>query len=287
MSVPSEKLQAYCELMRLDRPYGTFLLLIPAYWSLVVASDGVPSSALLLIFGLGALAMRSAGCVINDIFDQNVDRQVERTRLRPIASGRLTTLEAIGIFGVLCLISLALILSLNRTTQILAFAGFCLAIIYPCMKRVIRGPQLVMGVAFGWGALMAWTAVRGRIEAPAVMLFLATVAWATAYDTIYAMMDRSDDARLRIGSAALLFGRHLWLAVGLLFLGTIFLLAFFGRFVGMGPIFFVALVAAAAIFFLQMMELRRPVESDRVFAIFRSNVGIGLMILVGIIVSVP
>jgi 4-hydroxybenzoate polyprenyltransferase len=279
------KLRAYAELMRLDRPYGTLLVLLPALWGLVIAAEGAPSVALVLIFGCGAFVMRSAGCIINDLWDRDLDREVARTRERPLPSGRATPREALVLFGLLCMIALGLASLLNRPTLYLSVGGFALALTYPLMKRFVNLPQMVMGVAFGWGALMAWTAVRGALETPALLLFGATVAWATAYDTIYALMDRDDDARIGIGSSVLAFGRHTWLAVAALFGVALLCLTAVGRSAGLGPVYYVAVLGAALAFGRQAAALRGTLDRERAFALFKSHVGVGTLVLIGMVLA--
>lgn len=279
------KLRAYAELMRLDRPYGTLLVLLPALWSLVLAAEGAPPAELVFVFVLGAFVMRSAGCIINDLWDRDFDREVTRTRTRPLPSGRVTPREALVLFALLSTVALGLALQLNRPTLYLSVVGFALAATYPLMKRWIDLPQLVMGVAFGWGVLMAWTAVRGALEPPALLLFGATVAWATAYDTIYAWMDRDDDARIGIGSAALTFGRHTWLAVAALFGIAVLCLVAVGHSAGLGLAYNAAVLGAALAFGRQAAALRGTLDRERAFVLFKSHVGVGALVLIGMVLA--
>ncbi|MFQ5464411.1 MAG: UbiA family prenyltransferase, partial [Thermodesulfobacteriota bacterium] len=200
------KLTAISDLIRLPKQYGTLLLLWPTMWSLVIASGGRPSFRHLVVFTVGTFLMRSAGCAINDIADRNFDGFVERTRTRPLASGRLNVREALFVFAVLGLGAFVLVLQLNRLTIVLSFVGIALAAIYPFMKRVSHLPQAFLGAAFGWGAVMAWSAATGTVGGVAVLIFLANVFWSTAYDTIYALMDVEDDLKIGVKSTAILFG---------------------------------------------------------------------------------
>jgi 4-hydroxybenzoate polyprenyltransferase len=280
-----DKLHAALDLIRLTKPYGTLLLLMPTLWALVVAAEGAPSAKLLMIFILGSFLMRSAGCVINDIADRNFDGHVERTRLRPLPSGRLSVIEAAAIFGLLLLVSLGLVLQLNAPAQWLSLAGVAIAILYPFSKRVTHLPQMVMGVAFGWGAVMAWAAVRGAIELPLIMLFLANFFWATAYDTIYALMDREDDVRIGVKSTAILFGRNTGRAVGILYGLSSFFFVLLGVTAHLGPVYYLSIGAAAVWFVMQARAIRHPLDRPAAFSLFKSNVGIGLLVLLGLVLN--
>ena len=281
----NDKMAASLDLIRFSKPYGTFLLLAPALWSLVIASNGAPSVPLILVFVLGTFLMRSAGCAVNDIADIRIDSLVERTRNRPLPSGRLTIIQALFIFLGLSLIAFGLIWALNPLTRILSVVALLLAVSYPFTKRFIKIPQLYMGLAFGWGAIMAWTAVRNTIELPAVSIFFATICWATAYDTIYSLIDRRDDARLGIGSSALLFGEKTWLVVGILFAHSVVFLVISGVLVGLGPFYYGAVLIAGLWFAYQTVRLRMNPDSKSLFRLFKSNVGVGLIILAGIFLS--
>ncbi|MBI3995368.1 MAG: 4-hydroxybenzoate octaprenyltransferase [Nitrospirae bacterium] len=279
------KMQAVTDLIRLTKPYGTLLLLMPTLWSLVVASEGAPSIKLLMIFILGSFVMRSAGCVINDIADRNFDGHVERTRSRPLPSGRLSVIEAASVFILLTTAALWLVLQLNSYAQRLSLVGIGLAILYPFSKRIIRLPQMVMGVAFGWGAIMAWIAVRNTVGPPIFMIFLANLFWATAYDTIYALMDQEDDRKIGVKSSAILFGRHTWLAVGILFgLSSLFFILL-GLTAGLGPAYYSSIGAASGWFLMQSWTIRRPLDRQIVFSLFKSNVGVGLLVLLGLVLN--
>jgi 4-hydroxybenzoate polyprenyltransferase len=284
-AVYRDKFHAALDLIRLTKPYGTLLLLMPTLWSLVVAAEGAPSVRLLVIFILGSFLMRSAGCVINDIADRNLDGHVERTRLRPLPSGRLSVIEAAAIFGLLLLVSLGLVLQLNAPAQWLSLAGVAIAILYPFSKRVTHLPQMVMGVAFGWGAVMAWAAVRGAIEPPLIMLFLANFFWATAYDTIYALMDREDDLKIGVKSTAILFGPKTGRAVGILYGLSSFFFILLGLTAHLGPVYYLSIGAAGIWFFMQARAIRHPLDRQTAFSLFKSNVGIGLLVLLGLVLN--
>jgi 4-hydroxybenzoate polyprenyltransferase len=279
------KLIAIADLLRLPKQYGTLLLMAPALWSLVIASDGAPSWRLLAVFVVGAFVMRSAGCVLNDLADRKFDGRVERTKDRPLASGRLTPGEALAVGAVLSVAALLLALMLNPLAIGLSVVGFALAAVYPLMKRVIAMPQAVMGAAFGWGALLAWAAVRNDIAAPAVLIFLATVCWAAGYDTIYAMMDRDDDVRIGVRSSAILFGRHAWAGVGVLLGLAVIGLGTLGLLVPLGPVYLATVAVVAAAFAYQTWRLKQGADRAAIFALFRSHAWIGLLILAGIMID--
>ena len=228
MTLVLKKGWAYLRLMRADRPIGTVLVLMPTLWSLWIASQGRPSLLLIVIFTLGSFLMRSAGCVINDIADRHFDVSVARTKSRPIASGEVSVKEGLALFLVLAALSFLLILPLNRLTILLSFAGLFLAIGYPFTKRFISFPQFILGMSFGWGVILAWTAVKNKIELPALLLFIANIFWSLAYDTIYALMDRDEDIKIGVKSTAVLFGGYSWMAVGVFFCGVLFFLVWIG-----------------------------------------------------------
>ncbi|KZY61869.1 4-hydroxybenzoate octaprenyltransferase, partial [Oleiphilus sp. HI0066] len=197
---------ALWRLARFDKPIGTFLVLWPAMWALWIASDGLPSALHLFVFVSGAIAMRAAGCVINDIADRNIDGHVERTKARPLAAGELSLKDAIIFFVVLCFSALLLVLCLNTSAIVWSFGALALACIYPFMKRYTFLPQVFLGAAFAWSIPMAFAAVIEKVPALAWIIFTATLLWTVAYDTIYAMMDREDDLKIGVKSTAILFG---------------------------------------------------------------------------------
>lgn len=215
-SVWSERLKQYALLMRLHRPVGWLLLLWPTWWGLWCAARGMPSWKMLLIFSTGVILMRSAGCVINDWADRWLDASVERTRDRPIANGKVKPTEALLLFALLMLLALGLVALTNKLTMQLACIGAALAIIYPFLKRFTHLPQLWLGAAFGWSVPMAYAAEKGEIDALAWLLFLANVLWSSAYDTIYAMVDRDDDERMGSRSTAILLGDMDLVGIGIL-----------------------------------------------------------------------
>ena len=281
----ASKMRAIADLIRLRNQSGTVLLLMPCLWSLVLAADGHPPVSLIAVFVLGAFLMRSAGCAINDVIDRDIDRMVERTRQRPLPSGRLSRTEATLVFVCLVVGAASLVTFLNRFTFVLSLIAVILAMLYPLAKQVTSMPQAVLGVAFGWGAIMSWAAVRGTLELPAILLFLATVCWAIGYDTIYAMQDQDDDRRIGVGSSALLFGRFSWLAIALVFSGMIACLVFVGILRHLGNWFTVVLVVVSIVMVIQVAMVRRGLNRDEAFDMFRSHAGIGVVILLGLIVG--
>ena len=201
-----KRLYQYAYLMRLDRPIGIFLLLWPTLWALWIAAEGVPDTPILIIFILGVVVMRSAGCVINDLADRDIDLHVDRTRNRPLAAGKVSFKEALGVAVVLLLFAFALVMCLNAFAIKLSFVALALAILYPFTKRYTYMPQLFLGLAFGWAVPMAFAAETGTLlPLPGWILLMATILWAVVYDTMYAMVDREDDIRLGIKSTAILF----------------------------------------------------------------------------------
>ncbi len=202
----AERLYHYALLMRLNRPIGVFLLLWPTLWALWIASAGRPDPLVLIVFVLGVVLMRSAGCVINDYADRDIDPHVQRTAQRPLAAGKVSPREALILFAVLCLIAFLLVLLMNRLTVLMSFAAVLLAVSYPFAKRYTHLPQVHLGAAFGWAVPMVFAAQTGSVPQVAWLLFIATVLWATAYDTMYAMVDRADDLRIGVKSTAILFG---------------------------------------------------------------------------------
>ena len=284
--VPSPALRRraldYARLMRLDRPVGIWLLLWPTLWALWIAADGLPSAKLLTVFILGTVVMRSAGCVINDFADRDVDPHVKRTRLRPLAARRLTPHEALVLFGVLVLIALFLVTRLDQRTVYFSFVGAALTVSYPFAKRFGPLPQFWLGAAFGWAVPMAFVATTGEGPRMGWLLFSVTLLWSGVYDTIYAMVDRDDDLKLGVQSTAIAFGDMDRIIVGVMQAMIIGGLLLVGRSVGLGSIFHLALVAGA-LHFAWQQGLIRHADRDACFRAFRGSHWFGVMILFGII----
>lgn len=251
------KIGAISDIIRLRKQYGTLLLLCPTLWALVIASGGVPEVRFVIIFVVGSFLMRSAGCVVNDMVDRDFDRHVERTKTRPLADGRLSLKEAFLVMLVFSLLAFFLVLTLNRLTIILSFVGLALALVYPFVKRVSHLPQAFLGIAFGWGALMAWSAVTGTVGLPAILIFLANVLWSTAYDTIYALMDIDDDLKIGVKSTAILFGKRVYGILFVLYALMAVILALAGASAGLGAIYYIGIIASFILFILILSDVRR------------------------------
>lgn len=272
-------------LIRLPSQTGTWLLMLPTLWALVLSSQGIPPWQLLVIFILGSFVMRSAGVILNDLADRSFDRQVARTRQRPLASGDMAPAHALIVLAVLLTLAGLLVLQLNALTIMLSPAAIALAALYPFAKRVIHLPQAVLGIAFGWGTIMAWTASRGVIESAAWLTFAATICWAIAYDTIYALQDMDDDRRIGVKSSALYFGSAAWLAVGSTGAIMLLLLGIGSGMMGIGAITYGVLAAVGVFLAKQVNELRNPISPERAFELFQQHVWIGMAILVGLILG--
>lgn len=275
-------LYQYALLMRLHRPIGIWLLMWPMLWALWIAADGHPDEQLLVIFLLGALLMRSAGCVINDYADRDLDPFVQRTRDRPLAARRVNPQEALLLFAALSLVAVGLVFMLNPLAQLLAVAGALLAITYPFMKRVFPLPQFYLGAAFGIAVPMAFAAETGEVPRLGWVLFLATLVWAGVYDTLYAMVDREDDLKLGIKSTAILFADADRFIVGvmqLMVLGALFLV---GRDLEFGRWYWAGLGAGAFLFVWQQWLIRKR-EPERCFQAFNNNNYFGMVVFLGIL----
>jgi 4-hydroxybenzoate polyprenyltransferase len=283
-STLTERLGNYAVLMRLNKPIGIYLLLWPTLWALMIAGEGSPDKKVLLIFIAGVVLMRSAGCVINDYFDRDFDRHVSRTSNRPLTSGRVTTLEAKLLFGALCMVALLLVLQLNRLTIMLSVVGALLAMVYPYMKRVTHLPQVVLGAAFGWAVPMAFAAQTGAVPQIAWLMFTATVLWTTAYDTMYAMVDRQDDIALGLKSTAILFGDADRAIIGGLQLSVLACLVMIGLQAELGLYYYGGVLFAAGLAAWQQRLIRNR-DRDGCFKAFLNNHWFGLVIFLGILLD--
>ncbi|HEX9772372.1 MAG TPA: 4-hydroxybenzoate octaprenyltransferase [Steroidobacteraceae bacterium] len=277
----SSRLAEYARLMRLDRPIGLWLLLWPALWALWLSGNGRPDERVFVIFVAGTFLMRAAGCVINDYADRRLDPQVRRTAGRPLARRAVSPAEALGLFAVLSVAALALLIPLGRLTQQLAIIGGALAVIYPFLKRFFPLPQAWLGAAFAWSVPMAFAEQTGAVPAVGWMLFAAAVFWTTAYDTIYAMVDREDDLRLGVRSSAILFGRADLVAVAALQLATLASLVVVGRMSALGHWYWLGLAAAAAIAAWQQWLIRDR-DPAACFRAFLNNNYLGMAVFVGL-----
>jgi 4-hydroxybenzoate polyprenyltransferase len=279
-----DRARQYALLMRLHRPIGIFLLLWPTLWGLWFAAAGHPRGWVLVVFVLGVVLMRSAGCVINDYADRGFDPHVERTRDRPLAAKRVSPREALALFTVLCLIAFALVLTLNALTILLSFIGAFLAATYPFLKRFTRLPQFYLGAAFGWSIPMAFAAETGTVPALAWVLFCANLFWSVAYDTAYAVVDRDDDLRVGVKSTAILFGKRVVSAVGIFHALTLGLLVIAGVMAGRGLMYYAG-IAAAAGFALYHQWLMRGGSREAFFKVFLDNNRFGAAIFLGLVLD--
>ncbi len=281
-------LKPWLRLVRADRPIGAWLLLWPCWWSVALsarAAGEFPDPFLLLLFAIGAFAMRSAGCIYNDIIDRDIDAKVARTRARPLASGQIPVTSAMALGVGLCFIGLLVLLNFNPFAIALGFGSVGIVLIYPLMKRVTFWPQAVLGLAFSWGALMGWAADVGGLELAPVVLYAAAVAWTIGYDTIYAHQDKEDDVLMGLKSTALRFGTNTPLWLSLFFGITIGGIAFSGWLVGAGAIFYCGLVAASAHLIWQVATLDIN-DSQNCLDRFRSNHGFGAIVFLALVLDV-
>jgi len=278
------RLRDYALLMRLDKPIGVLLLLWPTLWALWIAGEGTPSLKHVVVFVVGVEVMRAAGCIINDFADRAIDPYVQRTRARPLAAGRVTVAEAMTLFVLLCLAAFALVLTLNPLTIALSVPAVAVATAYPFSKRVTYLPQVVLGVAFGWGIPMAFAAETGAVPPVAWLLLAVNIFWALVYDTFYAMADRPDDLKIGVKSSAILFGRWdrlLTAAFQVLVLAGLWAV---GRLQGLG-IWFDAGLAAAAGCALYEQYLIREREPRACFRAFLHNTWFGAAVFAGLVLS--
>lgn len=274
-------LREYALLMRLHRPIGIWLLLWPALWGLWIAGRGRPEPRILVLFVLGVIVTRSAGCVINDYADRDFDPAVARTRDRPLAARRVLPAEALFLFLALGLIAVWLALQLDPFAQLFAVAGGVLAVTYPWLKRVVHVPQFYLGVAFGWSIPMAFAALTGEVPKIAWLLLTAVVLWAAVYDTMYAMVDRADDARIGVKSTAILFGEADRLLIAVMMAMVLFALFLAGREAELGAWYRGGLVAAAILFLYELWLIRRR-EPEACFRAFNNNHYVGMVVFIGL-----
>jgi len=271
----------WLRLMRLDRPIGTYLLLWPTLWALWFASDGSPKFSNLLIFTLGVVVMRAAGCVINDYADRHVDGSVERTKNRPIPAGEISARAALRLFFGLMTMALVLVLLTNQLTITLAFGGAAVAALYPFLKRFTNLPQLGLGIAWAWSTPMAFAAETNGLPLELWVVFAAIVFWTIAFDTYYAMVDRNDDLQIGIKSTAILFGKYDLLIIGLLQIAVLALLVWAGLLFDRGAIYFIGLAVAAA-YFINQHIISRSRDREACFAAFLNNHRVGMVIFIAL-----
>jgi 4-hydroxybenzoate polyprenyltransferase len=281
----------YLRLARLDRPIGSWLLLLPCWWSVglaaVHAGTQVDARADLwhvLLFFIGAFAMRGAGCTWNDIVDRDLDARVERTRSRPIPSGQVTVAAAAVFLALQALVGLAVLLQFNRFTVYVGLASLAVVAVYPFMKRITYWPQIMLGLAFSWGALMGWPATFGRLDLPAFLLYAGAICWVIGYDTIYAHQDREDDALIGIKSTALLFRERTKPILAVFYALAVVLIALAGWRAGAGVVFALGLLAFAAHLSWQIrrLDIDDPVNC---LVVFKSNRDAGLILFAGLVLD--
>jgi 4-hydroxybenzoate polyprenyltransferase len=274
--------EPYARLARWDRPIGTWLLLFPGWWGIALAAPKWPDLVLLLLFAIGAVAMRGAGCTLNDIADREYDGQVARTRLRPLPSGRVSVPQAIAFMAEQLAVGAAILFSLNRTCWWLGIGVLALIGTYPFMKRITYWPQLFLGLNFNWGALLGWAAVTGALAWPPVLLYVGGIFWTLGYDTIYAHQDREDDARIGVKSSALALGERTrsWLFVFYAAASALWAAAAIGA--GLGILFWVGLAGAALLLYRQaaLVDTNDPLDC---LAKFRANRIVGWLLFAGIV----
>lgn len=280
-----DKWRAYAQLMRLDKPIGTLLLLWPTLWALFTAQQGIPPLSILIVFILGVVVMRAAGCVINDYADREIDGKVKRTLSRPLATGRATAKEAKYLFACLISIAFLLVLQLNFFTIGLSFIAASLAIIYPFMKRYTHLPQFILGMAFGWSIPMAFGAIQQQLPLESWLLFFANLAWTVAYDTQYAMVDRDDDLRIGVKSTAILFAQYDNKIIALLQFITLTLLVIFGKIQDFSTAYYISL-AITATFFIYQCKLTKMRERQACFKAFLNNNYVGLGVFISILIGI-
>jgi 4-hydroxybenzoate polyprenyltransferase len=278
----------YLRLARLDRPIGSWLLLMPCWWSVglaaMAAGERLPHFHHLALFFVGAFAMRGAGCTWNDIVDRDLDRMVERTRSRPIPSGQVSVAQA-GLFLVAqALIGLLVLIQFNRFAVAVGLASLAVVAIYPFMKRITYWPQIVLGLAFSWGALMGWAAAFGRLDAPALALYAGSIAWVIGYDTVYAHQDREDDALIGIKSTALLFGERTKPMLAIFYGLATALVGLAGALAGAGALFGLGLLGFAAHLAWQIARLDIG-DPELCLRIFKSDRDAGLALFAGMLLD--
>jgi 4-hydroxybenzoate polyprenyltransferase len=284
LSRSMRRLRDFAQLLRLDRPIGTWLLLWPMLWALWIAADGHPQRRLLAIFIAGAVLMRSAGCIINDLADRNIDPHVKRTRSRPLAARAISPPEALTVFGVLVAVALLLVLQLNTLTLWFALAGAALTVTYPLLKRFFPLPQLYLGLCFGWAVPMAFAATLGMVPRVGWLMLVAAILWAGVYDTMYAMVDRDDDQRIGVRSSAILFADLDRFMIAMMQLMMLFSLLLIGRTLKFGDGYNAGLIAGACCFLWQQWLIRNR-DPQGCFQAFQNNNYFGFAVFAGVLLE--
>jgi 4-hydroxybenzoate polyprenyltransferase len=276
-----KKAIVYAQLIRLDKPIGILLLLWPTLIALWIAAEGWPNTLVLTVFIIGVILMRSAGCAINDYADRHIDSKVKRTKQRPLTSGKISEKEALLVFAALSLMAFALVLLMNELTIWMSLGGVILAASYPFMKRYHYLPQVHLGAAFGWAVPMAYTAQANEVTTITWLIFLATVLWATAYDTMYAMVDYDDDIKIGVKSTAILFGNQDRLIIGIIQLLLILNLVLIGHRAGLSGFYYLG-VATACLFAIYQQYLIKDRDRDSCFKAFLNNNWLGMVLFIGV-----
>jgi 4-hydroxybenzoate polyprenyltransferase len=281
MNARKAKANPYVRLMRLNKPIGIYLVLWPTLWALWLASEGIPSWDVLVIFIVGVVLMRSAGCVINDFADRKVDGQVKRTLDRPLVTGEVSDKQALILFCGLVILAFVAVLLTNKLTILLSFGALALAACYPFMKRFTHLPQVVLGAAFAWSIPMAFAAVLNAVPTSVWLVYTVVVVWTVAYDTFYAMVDRDDDLKVGVKSTAILFGEQDRVITGALQFTVIFALGMVGQRFQLGVIYNAGVLIAALLFVYQQWLIARR-QRERCFKAFLNNNWVGLVVFLGI-----
>ena len=282
-------MKKYSQLLRLEQPVGFFLLMLPCFWGVLAASNSYPhlwsNSYLFLVFAIGSIVMRSAGCIINDFFDKDLDKHVSRTSQRPLASGAISSFEALIIFSILNLIGLAILLSLNLLAIIIGLISFVLFIFYPLMKRITYWPQLFLGITFNIGCLIGYAAIENQLNFQIIILYLSGIFWTLGYDTIYAHQDREDDLNIGIKSTAILFGNNTKQWIIIFYSLMVLCLILFGLLHDQNIYYFILLIFISAHLFSQIKRL--DIENkDKCLSIFKSNQYLGLMVALTLFIGI-
>src|SRR3990167_1901937 len=279
-----DNLQNYIELMRLNKPIGTLLLLWPTMVAVLLANHGYPSAGIVFIFLWGVFIVRAAGCVVNDIIDRDLDKRVARTKNRPITSGKVSVKAAGVLVGILLLLALILVLFLNRATFLMACCAVVMTAVYPFFKRFTYFPQVWLGIVFNWGVLMAFTAVNGRIPMAGYLLYIASVLLTIAYDTLYGITDQADDLKIGIKSTAILFGKYDYKIIGFLQAIAIVLLLTTGLILQLNFWYYLGLLSMMVLFFYQHLLIKDR-QPERCFQAFMNNNYSWLVIFIGVLLS--
>ena len=270
--------------MRLDKPIGIWLLMWPMLWSMWVSTDGQVNETLLIVFLIGVIIMRSAGCVLNDIADKNIDPFVKRTKDRPIASGKVSVREGKKLFILLMAIAFSLLFFLNTSTKLLALVGALITTVYPFLKRIISAPQLFLGVAFGWAVPMTFSANLGYVNKSGWLIFVTAIIWAIIYDTYYAMVDRDDDINLPVKSTAILFGKYDLLIIGICQIIMVFLLILLAKIMNATIWVYLSIFISSCIMMHHQIITKKR-QRAACFRAFYNNHYIGMVMFIGILLN--